>query len=468
MNEGREVEPARHEGRELGLTAGRMGAGMALCLILALAGCDRKVILAGERFPVRAPLEDSIPTEAAPAPVAPPSGPVRGSAPISLPAPVANADWPQRGGNARHAAPHAALSAAPRVIWSADLGEGSSRRIRISVAPVVAGGRVFAMDAAGAVSAVSTSGALLWRTDPAARFDRGSGASGGGLAAEGDRLFVNSAYGEVVALDAASGAVLWRQRLDAAAQGAPAVADGVVYVSGSDGWAWAIDAGDGKVIWQVAGTPGSSGYLGGAAPAVGDRSVIFPSAAGDLTAVLKIGGGTRAWQQSVAGRRLGRAYAFDQAVTGDPVLAGGVVYAGTAAGRVIALKAGSGEVLWTAAEGAMGPIAVAGGSLFLLGDEAMLARLDAATGRAIWEVQLPYFTAAKVRKHKAVTAHYGPLVAGGRLWVASGDGFLRSFDPTDGTLVGSVELPAGAAAQPALAGGTLYIVTERGQLLALR
>lgn len=463
---------AAHDGHQPGSghqpgRGARIGAGLALCMILALAGCDRKLVLSGERFPVRAPLEDSVPTEANPAPVAPPAGPVRGSEPISLPAPIANADWPQRGGNARHAAPHGTLSAAPQLVWAVDLGEGSSRRQRVSVAPVVAAGRVFAMDAVGAVSAVSTSGALLWRTDLSARFDRGGGVSGGGLAAEGDRLFVNSPYGEVVALDAASGAVLWRQRLDAAAQGAPAVADGVAYVSGTDGWAWAIDASDGKVIWQVAGTPGTSAYLGGAAPTVGERSVIFPSAAGDLTAILKIGGGTRAWQQSIAGRRLGRAYAFDQAVTGDPALVGDILYAGTAAGRVAAVKAGSGEVLWTAPEGAMGPIAVAGGSLFLLGDQAVLARLDAATGRIIWEVQLPYFTAEKVKKHKAVTPHYGPVLAGGRLWVASGDGYLRGFDPTDGSLIASAPLGAGAAAQPALAGGTLYVVTEGGQLLAL-
>lgn len=467
MVEERNPRAGRDKGQDLRLGR-QIGAGVALCLALALAGCEKRVILSGERFPVRAPLEDSIPTEANPAPVAPPSGLVQGSEPISLPAPVVNADWPQRGGNARHAAPHGVLSAAPRPVWSADLGEGSGRRQRISVAPVVAGGRVFAMDAAGTITALSTSGALLWRAGLAARFDRGSAAPGGGLAADGDGLFANSPFGEVVALDAASGAVRWRQRLDAPAQGAPAVADGVVYVSGSDGWAWAIDADDGKVIWQVSGTPGKSGYLGGAAPAVSDRVVIFPSAAGDLTAVLRIGGGTRAWQQSRAGRRLGRAYAFDQAVTGDPAVAGDVLYAGTAAGRVAALRPGSGEVLWTAAEGAMGPIAIGGGSLFVLGDEATLVRLDAATGRVIWEVQLPYFTAEKPKKHKAVTAHYGPVLAGGRLWVASGDGFLRSFDPRDGSLLAAVQLPAGAAAQPALAGGTLYVVTERGQLVALR
>ena len=58
-------------------------------------------------------------------------------------------------------------------------------------------------------------------------------------------------YGELVALDAASGAVLWRQRVDAPISGAPATDGQAVYVSGRDGSAWAVNAADGKVIWPA-------------------------------------------------------------------------------------------------------------------------------------------------------------------------------------------------------------------------
>ena len=40
--------------------------------------------------------------------------------------------------------------------------------------------------------------------------------------------------------------------------------------------------------------------------------------------------------------------------------------------------------------------------------------------------------------------------------------------PTDGSLSYSAEIPGGAAAQPAVAGGTLYVVSGKGQLLAFR
>lgn len=433
--------------------------GAALGLALLAACGEREVILSGERIDVRDVLEGSSSRDA---------GAVRGSAAISLPGQQQNAEWAQRGGNARHHAPHAALSASPRLIWATAVGEGSSRRSRISAAPVVAGGRAFALDAAMVVSAVSPSGALLWQADLTPATDRGGRVSGGGLAAGDGRLYVSTAYGEIVALDAASGAVAWRQRVDAPVHGAPAVADGVVYATGRDGAAWALNAADGKVVWHVTGTPGVAGYLGAAAPTVGDRAVIFPSGAGDLMAVLKIGGGTKVWQESIAGRRPGIAYGEAQDVTGDAVLVGDRLYTGTAAGRTVALEAASGERIWSAEEGALGPLAVAGGSVFLVSDEARLARLDAATGAVIWAVDLPYYTAEKIRKRKDITAHYGPVLAGGRLWVASGDGVLRGFSPTDGTLVATAEIPGGAASQPAVAGGTLYVVSNDGQLLAFR
>jgi outer membrane protein assembly factor BamB len=60
------------------------------------------------------------------------------------------------------------------------------------------------------------------------------------------------------------------------------------------------------------------------------------------------------------------------------------------------------------------------------------------------------------------------VLAGGRLVIASGDGTLRMFNPTDGTLVGTTQLPGGAASAPALVGGSLYVVSEKGQLHAFR
>jgi len=233
-----------------------------LAVATALAGCERELILEGERFPVRADLEASIPVEGQPAPVAPPDRPENRAEPISLPAAQANANWGHRGGAANHAQPHGALSAAPQRVWTVNLTAGNSRKNRVSAAPVVAEGRVFTLDAASVVQATGTNGAVLWQADLTAEFDRGGGVSGGGLAAAGGRVYATTSYGELVALDAANGGVVWRQRLDSPVTGAPAVEGNTVYVAGRDGSGWAVAADTGRVRWTVPGAVGRAGRGG--------------------------------------------------------------------------------------------------------------------------------------------------------------------------------------------------------------
>lgn len=441
----------------------------SVALVALLAGCEREVILEGERFDVRTPLEASIPTETNPAPQAEALLPQNESRPIALPGAVANADWTHRGGSARHAGPNGALSAAPARVWSASIGAGSSKRGRLTAAPVVLAGRVVAMDARAQVSAFSTAGGLLWQTDLKAEFDRNaSEVSGGGLAAAGGQIFVTTAYGELVALDAASGAVQWRQRFDAPVIGAPTVDGNTVYAVARDGSALAVDSSNGKVRWNVGGTRAASGMVGGGSPSAADGMVVLPFAAGEVVAV-NPADGTKTWGAAVAGQRLGRAFAAGLGdLTGDPVIAGGVVYVGSAAGRTTALDATTGQRLWTANEGAVNPPLVVGDSVFVVNDEAKLVRLDASTGAVIWAVQMPYFKAEKPKRFKTITAHYGPVLAGGRLAVVSSDGGLRLFNAADGSMVGSGEIPGGAASPAALAGGMLFVVGTNGQLHAFR
>jgi outer membrane protein assembly factor BamB len=439
----------------------------ALASLVALAACERPVILEGQRFDVRTPLADSVPAgEGVAVPVVAAAG--NRSEPVRLPAAVSNAEWTHRAGNPAHQiAPHLALSATPQRVWSARLGEGNGRRQRITAAPVVAGGRVVAMDAANRVTALSTQGAPLWSTDATLPGERPEGASGGGLAAGGGRVFVTTGFGELLALDAASGAILWRQRFDGPVAGAPTVADGTVYVAGRNAGGWAVDAETGRLRWVLTGVPASAGRAAPGAPALAGDTVIFPFSAGELIAATRAQGNAT-WFAPVTGRRQGRAAAFVGEVTGDPVVAGDVTYAGTAAGRTLALDTRTGTQVWAAPEGALGPVWPAGGSVWLVNDVGELVRLDAATGERIWAVQLPHFTTDRLRRQKGVVAHYGPVLAGGRLFVASSDGMLRRFVPEDGTLLGAVEIPGGAAAAPAVAGGTLYVTGGDGQLHAFR
>lgn len=428
---------------------------MALALCLAAAGCaPREPVLPGERLDPRAVLGDGAVERPDTAPRA---------VPLALPPATVNADWTHPNGSAAHRAGHPAFAAAPARAWTAAIGAGDSRRARISAAPVVAGGKIFAMDSAARVTAVSAAGDRLWQ----AVVGGADALSGGGLATDGDRVFATTASGLLVALDAATGAELWRQRLDAPVAGAPAVAQGRVFVVARDGSALAVDAVTGKVAWIGQGTPAISGKVGAGAPAVADDRVILPFASGEIRAVARADGGA-IWTGQLGGSRLGRAFALVRDVTGEPVVAGDTVFAATSAGRLAAFDLATGAVRWTARDGAQGPVWPVGGALFLVTDENRLARLDAASGATVWAVDLPYFVKDRPNRQQNIVVHHGPVLAGGQLWLASDDGRLRAFDPVSGALRSETDLPGGAAAAPAVAGGTMYVVSGSGQLHAFR
>lgn len=432
---------------------------------LILAGCgEDTLILPGERFDVREPLSDNE-AEVALGDVEAEDAPV--DLAFTPPAQVNHSSWTHRGGSVTRFVQHPALSSDISQAWSASIGAGNSRKSRITADPVVQNARVFALDSAARVSAFSTSGAALWSKILVPASDRDSDASGGGLAIDGDLLVVTTGFGDIFALDPATGAQKWKQKLDAPVTAAPTIKDGLVYVVTRDNAAWAIETENGRIKWQLPGTPAPAVIAGGSGAVIGDRLAVFPFGSGQMSAALKRSG-IQVWGSSVAGQRRGVAYASINDITGDPVLVGDRLYAANQGGRTVALELRDGSRIWTANEGAYSPVYPVGNSVFLITDRSELVRLNAETGETLWSERLPFYTRSRLKRRDGIFAHYGPLLAGGRLIVASEDGVVRSFDPESGAPLNEIALRGGAASNPVVVDGTLYIVTANGQLTAFR
>ncbi len=438
-------------------------SGVAIALAI-LAGCgDDEVILPGERLDVR---DRGDSTATVIADLGP--GIAEGPAPsVGLPVAQVNAAWTHPGGNAAHSIAHPALQRALEPIWSASVGDGNSRGHRITADPVIADGRIFTQDSRALVSAFSLSGQTLWTHDLTPESDRADDASGGGLAVSGNTLFATSGFGTLTAIDVSTGAVRWTQRLNSPATGAPAVDGDRVFVTTRNATGWAIDAANGRILWEVLGRKGVSALVGGPGPSVAGPIVVFPFASGQMVAA-GTSTGAQVWAASVAGQDISRAFSAVGDLSGAPVVDTTRLYAGSHAGRVAAISLASGQAEWTARVGALNPIWLGGNSLFFVTPENVLTRLDAATGQQIWSVELPLFEARRASRSKSTFVHYGPVVAGGRLIVASDDGVLREFDPVTGAVLRETDLGRGAARNPVVAGGVLYLVTDNGQIRAFR
>ena len=439
--------------------------GVSLIALALLAGCEREPILQGERFGTRVPLAQSLQSEegldatAEAADVA--------VVPFAHPTAQSLTNWPLRGANAANAIPALGFSQSASLLWSTDIGQGNGRRTRLTADPIFTNGAIITLDSDAGLQATSPEGSVIWRTDLTPASERDGGVSGGGIGAAGDQIFASTGYGELLAIDASSGAISWRQRLGASL-GAPTIAGGVVYVTGRDDQAYAVDATTGRVRWEIPATGAATVLSGSPSPALTSRLVVFPFGSGELTGVLRQSG-VRVWSGAIAGERIGVAYNYINDITSDPVVAGGRLYVGNLSGRVVSIDAGSGERLWTATEGAYSGLIVAGNSVFFVSDRNALIRLNQTTGEMIWETELPLYEARRERRRKAVFTYYGPILAGGHLILATGDGEILRFDPETGAaLDGRLALRSGAASQPIVVNDTLYVVSADGRLHAYR
>ncbi|PJI92210.1 outer membrane protein assembly factor BamB [Yoonia maricola] len=429
----------------------KVSIAVALSLFVLAACGDEDVILPGDRFDIRAQTaaENQV-------------------LPVNVPAARANADWGHRNGNPSHSIAHPALGADLSPLFVADIGAGDSSRARITSHPVVAGGVIYTVDASALVTATSVDGATIWTRNLTPTRDNAGDASGGGISVGGGQVYVTTGFGEIAALDAATGAEIWVQDLDAPANAAPTLRGDLVYVVGRDSTAWALDTTNGRIRWQRSGAPSTANYAGGASPAVSGEFVVFPFASGEVLATYPRGGLTR-WSTVVSGERLGNAAGIISDISGDPVIDGDRVYIGNFGGRTVAINLDDGTRAWTATEGALGPVWPVGNAVFLINDLGELVRLDANTGNPVWRTALPTFEdEERTRRQRRIFAHYGPVLAGGRLIVTSSDGFIRQFDPASGALIGEIDLPGGAASGPVVAGETLYVLNKNGQLHAFR
>ncbi|MDC1438119.1 PQQ-like beta-propeller repeat protein [Planktomarina temperata] len=386
---------------------------------------------------------------------------------LRLPSPQPVPAWTHQGGNAQHIAAHAELPSELTLSWSRRIGAGDGKRHQISAAPVAQGGQVYTLDSQSMVTAIDETGTILWQSELGKSSDALKDASGGGLAVGGTQLFVTTGFGTVVALDTASGAELWTQDLASYGGASPTVYDDLLYIAARDGAAWAIDTSNGRIKWQVAGPTVAASHTGGPGPAVSDKYAVFPFGTGDVLASFRKGG-LRSWSSGLSGARLGLASTQVRDLTGQPVIEGSSVYLASSAGRMAAVDLNTGLRIWTAKQGSQGHILVAGGAVFAVSDAGNLIRLSKDDGALIWSTPLPKFTKKSVKSRAKIHAHYGPILAGGRLILASSDGLIRQFNPADGTLITTVDLPSGAASAPIVVNGTLYVLSIKGDLLAFR
>jgi outer membrane protein assembly factor BamB len=375
--------------------------------------------------------------------------------PVVLPQARRNADWDQPGGVASNAPGHLEFGGGLGAVWRADIGEGSSDDGRLIASPIVYQGKIYTLDTEGVVSAFSaSSGSRTWRVSLAPEKEKGNEGFGGGIAANGGRLFVTTGFGVVVALNAGNGAVEWTRKIGVPLRSSPTAIDGKLFFVSAESKLYCLSTVDGVELWTFRGLPESATLLSNVSPAVSGDIVVVPYPSGEVIAY-NISAGRPAWVETLSRTRGGSSLAglSDPA---RPAIDRGVVFAVGHSGRMFATAQKTGERLWTKRiHGTQMPWP-AGDLVFVVDINGVLMALTRKEGKVRWLTELPQ---SKLWS--------GPVLAGGRLWLASADGIIISVDAKTGNIVSKRDLGQPIYIAPIVAAGRMFVLTDKARLLAL-
>jgi outer membrane protein assembly factor BamB len=427
---------------------------------LAASGCGvfkkgkPKTPVLGERIPVLAN-EGAVEIDLATA-----------ALPMNLPAPVANSEWTQSGGDASKSVGQLALGTQLTRVFTVNGGRGSSATARLASPPVVAGGRVYTIDTLGAVRAFDgRTGAQFWASQTPN--DKGNEASlyGGGIAFDNGRIYATNGLGYVAAIDVRTGGIVWQKRPGGPLRGAPTVANDTVYVMSQDNQIYSLKESDGSTNWSQAASLEIAGVFGSASPAVGQGTVVAGFSSGELNAY-RYENGRQVWQDTLQRTSISTSVSSLSDIDADPVIDNGQVFAVGQGGRMVALELTTGQRIWEANIAGISTPWLAGDWIFVVTDDAKLLCLSRSNGHVRWINQLPQFLKAKSKRGEI--DYKGPILAGGRLIVVGSNGVLVNVDPATGSYQSQTNVGAGISQEPVVANSTLYIFDDRGQLHAFR
>jgi len=384
---------------------------------------------------------------------------------VTLPAPETNTEWAQPGGNASKSMGQLALGEQPTRLWDATINGGSARD-PLGAPPVVAEGKLFAVDAGGNLVAMNAdTGAKLWSTPITEGDENRLARFGGGASYDSGTVYATDGLGDVVAANVADGKVLWRAKPGGPLRGSPTIANGNVYVLTQDNQLYAINQADGKIVWAGQGTLETQGVFGVAAPAASQGTVVAGFSSGELNAY-RYENGRMLWQDALSRTSISTSVSTLSDIDAAPVIDQGRVYALGQGGRMVALELSTGQRLWEQNFAGLSTPWIAGEWIFIVTDDARLVALARASGKARWIAQLQRFHKAK-KKTGAIT-WFGPVLAGNRLILTNSEGQIVYANPGDGTVEATVETKTPFALPPIVANGTLYVLDQKGRIAAYK
>jgi outer membrane protein assembly factor BamB len=303
-----------------------------------------------------------------------------------------------------------------KILWQAKVGEAGD----FEFSPAVEAGYAYAASTAGEVIKVDVlNGNQVWRVKVPENLS-------GGVGAGGSLVLVGTQRGSIYAYDLA-GKLQWISRLSSEVLSAPKYYDGTVIVRTGDSRIFGINANDGSRKWVYDRTTPALA-LRSSAGIVVDSGAVYAGFAGGKLVAVRADNGKLLWEASVAQPKGVTEIERIADITSLPVVDGPLIYAVAYQGRIAAVDRVSGRVIWNRDISSLAGLSAEDGRIFVSHAAGSIYALDYTTGKTFWR--------QAALKNRQLTA---PIPLGSLIAVGDVEGYVHFLSRDDGALASRIQ-----------------------------
>jgi outer membrane protein assembly factor BamB len=277
----------------------------------------------------------------------------------------------------------------------------------------------------------------------------------GGIGTGEGMLLVATFKGEVLAFDEKNGKPLWTAQVSSEVLSPPRAEGGMVVVRVGDGRIFALDAATGKRKWVYQGATPSLTVRNFAGVLI-SRGIVFAGFAGGKLIALNLTNGSVTWEAVVSRPRGATELERVTDITSLPVINEQQVCAVAYQGRVACFDIATGNQIWARDVSSNAGLAMDNHYIYVSEDRGAVVAYDKNDGTGVWRQDI--LNGLKLSP---------PLVQDNHVIVADSQGFVNLFRNSDGSIIArSATDGSPIATRPVPLPEGIAVQTKKGGLYA--
>lgn len=304
-----------------------------------------------------------------------------------------------------------------KIDWSSNVGKTG----KYDYTPALDSSAVYAANVEGEIVKLdATNGRELWRVNAGEPISGGLGVGAGIVLAGSNR-------GNVHAYDV-TGKALWKAQVSSEILSVPRYFDGMVIVRSGDNRIYGLDAADGARKW-VYERASPALTLRSSVGVVVDSGAVYAGFAGGKLAAIRADNGKLLWEATVAQPKGVTEIERIADITSLPVVDGPLVYAVAYQGKIAAVDRVSGKVMWNRDISSYSGLSTEDAKIFVSHALGSVYSLDYSTGKTFWR--------QGALANRRLTA---PLPLGNVVAVGDLEGYVHFLSRDEGKFVARIRL----------------------------